>query len=135
MITEHFRVRKRREMLLAQVCVVCGVLLAAWCMSALLTKTGKCMGMGMADILRSHPLPVMETGVFLQHFTRICTFLVLVELQIPSLGRNVRSRDSVVLLVLVWNRVCGTLIPFRRISTEGDWMQFITQGFFSRPFV
>ncbi|XP_053093264.1 sodium/potassium/calcium exchanger 4a isoform X4 [Pangasianodon hypophthalmus] len=40
MITEHFRVRKRREMLLAQVCVVCGVLLAAWCMSALLTKTG-----------------------------------------------------------------------------------------------
>ncbi|KAF4083634.1 hypothetical protein AMELA_G00118950 [Ameiurus melas] len=27
-------------MLLAQVCVVCGVLLAAWCMSALLTKTG-----------------------------------------------------------------------------------------------
>lgn len=55
MITEHFRVRKRREMLLAQVCVVCGVLLAAWCMSALLTKTGKCMGMGMADILlQSH---------------------------------------------------------------------------------
>ncbi|KAM9466292.1 sodium/potassium/calcium exchanger 4a isoform 1-T1 [Clarias gariepinus] len=41
MITyEHFRARKRREMLLAQVCVVCGVLLAAWCMSALLTKTG-----------------------------------------------------------------------------------------------
>ncbi|XP_027028498.1 sodium/potassium/calcium exchanger 4a isoform X1 [Tachysurus fulvidraco] len=40
MITKHFRVRKRREMLLAQVCVVCGVLLAAWCMSALLTKTG-----------------------------------------------------------------------------------------------
>ncbi|XP_060789033.1 sodium/potassium/calcium exchanger 4a [Neoarius graeffei] len=41
MITEHFRVRKRREMLLAQVCVVCGVLLAAWCLSALLTKTGR----------------------------------------------------------------------------------------------
>ncbi|TSN67079.1 Sodium/potassium/calcium exchanger 4 [Bagarius yarrelli] len=39
MITEHFRVRKRREMLLAQVCAVCGVLLAAWCMSALLTRT------------------------------------------------------------------------------------------------
>lgn len=59
MITEHFRVRKRREMLLAQVCVVCGVLLAAWCMSALLTKTGEYMrvrvrirlGMRMADIL------------------------------------------------------------------------------------
>ncbi|XP_062863999.1 sodium/potassium/calcium exchanger 4a [Trichomycterus rosablanca] len=40
MITKHLRVRKRREMLLAQLCVVCGMLLAAWCISALLTKTG-----------------------------------------------------------------------------------------------
>ncbi|XP_051954125.1 sodium/potassium/calcium exchanger 4-like [Xyrauchen texanus] len=35
-----FKVRKRREMLLAQVSVVCGVLLVAWGMSAVLTNTG-----------------------------------------------------------------------------------------------
>ncbi|XP_066530888.1 sodium/potassium/calcium exchanger 4a isoform X2 [Hoplias malabaricus] len=35
-----FRARKRREMLLVQVCFVCSVLLAAWSMSALLSRSG-----------------------------------------------------------------------------------------------
>ncbi|XP_076834929.1 sodium/potassium/calcium exchanger 4a isoform X2 [Brachyhypopomus gauderio] len=40
MITKIFKVRKRREMLLVQVCVMCGVLFVAWCVSVLLTSAG-----------------------------------------------------------------------------------------------
>lgn len=39
-IARMFRVRKRREMLLAQVCLVCSVLFVAWGMSTILTRTG-----------------------------------------------------------------------------------------------
>lgn len=40
-IAKMFKVRKRREMLLAQVCLVCSVLLVAWGMSSILTRTGE----------------------------------------------------------------------------------------------
>ncbi len=40
-IAKMFKVRKRREMLLAQVCLVCSVLFVAWGMSNILTRTGE----------------------------------------------------------------------------------------------
>ncbi|XP_016362390.1 sodium/potassium/calcium exchanger 4-like [Sinocyclocheilus anshuiensis] len=48
-----FKVRKRREMLLAQVCLVCSVLLVAWGMSSILTRTGHGMIVEESD-MESH---------------------------------------------------------------------------------
>lgn len=36
-----FRARKRREMLFVQVCFVCSILLGAWSMSAVLSRSGE----------------------------------------------------------------------------------------------
>ncbi|XP_059368052.1 sodium/potassium/calcium exchanger 4 isoform X1 [Carassius carassius] len=49
-IAKMFRVRKRREMLLAQVCLVCSLLLVAWGMSSILTRTGHGMIVEESDI-------------------------------------------------------------------------------------
>ncbi|XP_026146301.1 sodium/potassium/calcium exchanger 4 [Carassius auratus] len=49
-IAKMFRVRKRREMLLAQVCLVCSVLLVAWGMSSILTRTGHGMIVEESDV-------------------------------------------------------------------------------------
>ncbi|XP_042602855.1 sodium/potassium/calcium exchanger 4 [Cyprinus carpio] len=52
-IAKMFKVRKRREMLLAQVCLVCSVLLVAWGMSSILTRTGHGMIVEESD-MESH---------------------------------------------------------------------------------
>ncbi|KAM8847621.1 sodium/potassium/calcium exchanger 4 isoform 2-T2 [Synchiropus picturatus] len=45
-LSKMFKVRKRREMLLVQVCFICSVLFVVWSMSALLTRTGHGMTVG-----------------------------------------------------------------------------------------
>ncbi|KAF4099909.1 hypothetical protein G5714_020035 [Onychostoma macrolepis] len=52
-IAKMFKVRKRREMLLAQVCLVCSVLFVAWGMSSILTRTGHGMIVEESD-MESH---------------------------------------------------------------------------------
>lgn len=55
-IAKMFKVRKRREMLLAQVCLVCSVLFVAWGMSNILTRTGE-----SASGCQSKPSDVPDT--------------------------------------------------------------------------
>ncbi len=49
-IAKMFKVRKRREMLLAQVCLVCSVLFVAWGMSSILTRTGESASGCQSDV-------------------------------------------------------------------------------------